>query len=97
MKEETPQDKGIEGVMRDFNSKFPQEMIMKSTNWGIESDPKPKIKNWLRKTLTQAKEQEREHTIRLMQHQARNVLKSASAVADWGDLYLSTPNPQNNA
>ncbi len=51
---------------------------------------------WLRLSLTQLAEKVKRDTIRDMQHQARNVLKSAEAVAQWGDLYLKTLSTPTN-
>jgi len=32
----------------EFDRKFPQELVRKSLNWGLEDDPKDEIKSWFK-------------------------------------------------
>lgn len=41
----------IDQKLKEFNGEFPQKLIRKSLNWGIESDPKSDIKSFLKSSL----------------------------------------------
>jgi hypothetical protein len=59
----------IEEWEKEFDNEFPQELVRKSINWGLEDDPKDDIKQFIATQIKQAKKEERELMVKEIEKQ----------------------------